>query len=75
MVGAIFGTLFVVLVEIFYVYLPVGAGLLVAAVAAAALTSLFYGSMRLTIMVEEIASIAPAANDSRGSQPKAWPAR
>jgi hypothetical protein len=61
MVGAIFGTLFVVLVEIFYVYLPVGAGLLVAAVAAAALTSLFYGSMRLTIMVANFTFVATLA--------------
>ena len=61
MVGAIFGTLFVVLVEIFHIYFSVSVGLLVATVAAAALTSLFYGSMRLTIMVANFTFVATLA--------------
>jgi len=58
MVGVIFGTLFVVLVEIMHIYLPLALGLLMATIAAAALTSLFYGSMRLTLMVANFTFVA-----------------
>lgn len=58
MVGVIFGTLFVVLAEVIYLYLPTAYGLLAAIVAAAALTSLFYGSMRLAVMVANFTFVA-----------------
>jgi hypothetical protein len=58
MVGVIFGTLFLVLVEILRLYLPMSFGLMAATIAAAALTALFYGSMRLTLMVANFTFIA-----------------
>jgi hypothetical protein len=58
MVGVIFGTLFVVLVEIFHIYLPLPLGLVAATIASAALTALFYGSMRLTLMVANFTFVA-----------------
>lgn len=57
-VGVIFGTLFVVLAEVLHLYLPARYGLLVAIIAAAALTSLFYGSMRLAVMVANFTFVA-----------------
>jgi hypothetical protein len=58
MVGVFFGTLFVVLVEIMQMYLPFAVGLVVATISAAALTSLFYGSMRLALMVANFTFMA-----------------
>jgi hypothetical protein len=58
MVGVIFGTLFVVLAEIFHLYLPASYALLLSIVGAAALTSLFYGSLRLAVMVANFTFVA-----------------
>jgi hypothetical protein len=58
MVGVLFGSLFVLLVELLRIYLPTSAGLALAVIIAAALTSLFYGSMRLTLLVANFTFVA-----------------
>ncbi len=58
MVGVIFGTLFVLLVEITREHLPLTLALFAAITGSSALTSLFYGSMRLTVLVANFTFIA-----------------
>ncbi|WP_078119301.1 hypothetical protein [Thiosocius teredinicola] len=58
LVGVIFGFIFVVLVEFLRDHLPFMAAILVGAVGASALTALFYGSMRLTVMVANLTFVA-----------------
>lgn len=57
-IGVIFGSLFVALNEFLQGQMPPHAGLLLAIVTAAAITSLFYGSMRLTVMVANFTFVA-----------------
>lgn len=58
MIGAIFGALFVMFAEAIGFYLGSPYDIVLATVAAAALTSLFYGSMRLTVLVANFTFIA-----------------
>ncbi|MDJ0738758.1 MAG: hypothetical protein QNJ91_03515 [Gammaproteobacteria bacterium] len=58
LIGVIFGSLFVLLAEALVARVPEPFDLVLATVGAAALTSLFYGSMRLTVMVANFTFIA-----------------
>lgn len=61
LVGVIFGLLFVMLVEALRDHLASPGAFAVATVGAAALTALFYGSMRLTVLVANFTFIAMLA--------------
>jgi hypothetical protein len=58
LVGLIFGSLFAILAEGSAGQVPAPFGLVLASAGAAALTSLFYGSMRLTVMVANFTLVA-----------------
>jgi len=67
LIGMIFGFIFAVLAEIQGTYLPGPLGQLAAIAAAAALTALFYGSMRLTVLVANLTFIATLVYTWKGS--------
>lgn len=58
LVGVIFGFLFVLLLEFVRIFVEPPFGFALAAVGGAALTALFYGSMRLTVLVANFTFVA-----------------
>lgn len=66
LVGAIFGVLFIMFVEAFGMRVRAPYDSVLATIAAAALTSLFYGSMRLTVLVANFTFIAMLIYTSQG---------
>lgn len=58
LIGVLFGTLFIVVLEMLRDQLAFAPGLVLAITGAAAITSLFYGSMRLTVLVANVTFVA-----------------
>lgn len=68
LVGAIFGALFVMLAEAVQTRLTSPFYIVLATIGAAALTSLFYGSMRLTVMVANFTFVAMLVHTWQGPE-------
>lgn len=69
LVGVIFGFLFILLLEFVRIFVEPPYGFALAAIGGAALTALFYGSMRLTVLVANLTFIGMLAYVWQGGTP------